>query len=82
MSNTDRTKKPEVKPGARDNIPALLLIQSSPVKVLLRIKDPLPGEIWTFRNGQPDRDDNCIFFYFNLVILMPLCLYTITNTSG
>ena len=28
MSNTDRTKKPEVKPGARDNIPALLLTYS------------------------------------------------------
>jgi hypothetical protein len=23
-----------------------------------KVKDPLPFEIWIFRNGQPDRDDD------------------------
>jgi len=45
------------------------VLQSSPAKVLpvieerkesmSKVKDPLSYEIWIFRNGQPDPDDDC-----------------------
>ena len=47
--------------------PCCLCMQSSSVKVLaviekktskLKVKDPLSFEIWIFRNGQTDRDDD------------------------
>ena len=33
-----------------------------------KVKDPLSFEIWIFRNGQPDCDDDCRFFFVEVTL--------------